>query len=52
MGKTTGVRMSVRENGEDILVYHYASIREAVEIQEFIREYFPRADFVFEPLRH
>jgi hypothetical protein len=47
-----GVKLSVREDGRDLLVYHYGSIREATEILNFIREFFPRAEFVFEPLAH
>jgi hypothetical protein len=47
-----GVRFSVLENGEEILVYHAASIREAVERLAFIKEFFPSAKFVFEPLTH
>lgn len=47
-----GVRFAVREAGEEVLVYHMSSIREATEILAFIREFFPRAEFVFEPLRH
>jgi len=47
-----GVRFSVREAGEDVLVYHMGSISEAMKILNFIREFFPEAQFVFEPLRH
>ncbi len=47
-----GVRFAVRENDEDVLVYHAATVREAVERLAFVREFFPNAKFVFEPLRH
>lgn len=48
----TGIRFAVRENDEEILVYHEATIRQAVERLAFIREFFPTAKFVFEPLKH
>lgn len=44
------VRLTVREADEDILVYTFASVREAAEIHGFIREFFPRAEFRLEPL--
>ena len=47
-----GVRFSVEEASEDILVYHCANIHEAREIFEFIRDFFPEAKFVFQPLVH
>lgn len=47
-----GVTFSVVEGGETILIYHMASVREAVERLEFIREFFPGAQFVFEPIKH
>jgi hypothetical protein len=52
MSEPAGVRFSVRENGQDVLVYHYARMEEAAEIYAFIREFFPQAEFVFEPLVH
>ncbi len=47
-----GVRFAVREDGEDVLVYHMSSVKEAVKTLDFIREFFPNAQFIFEPLRH
>jgi hypothetical protein len=47
-----GVRFSVIDEGETVLIYQMATLREAVERLEFIREFFPRARFVFEPLTH
>jgi len=47
-----GVKFSVVEAGETVLIYQMGSIAEAVERLEFIREFFPRARFVFEPLTH
>lgn len=47
-----GVKFSVVEAGETVLIYQMATIAEAVERLEFIREFFPRARFVFEPLTH
>jgi len=52
MRDPSGVRLSVREDGQDILVYHYSTLSEATEIFAFIREFFPSAEFVFEPLVH
>ena len=52
MSDPTGVRFSVRENGQDVLVYHYSRLEEAAEIYAFIRDFFPHAEFVFEPLVH
>lgn len=46
------VRLTVRENGEDLLIYTFASLCEAARIHAFVREFFPRADFVLEPLAH
>lgn len=47
-----GVQFSVIDDGETVLVYKMATLAEAVERLEFIREFFPRAQFVFEPLTH
>jgi hypothetical protein len=47
-----GVCMTVRENGEPILVYHFSSIREAAELFDFISDLMPGAQFVIEPIRH
>lgn len=47
-----GVRFAVRERGAEILVYHFGTLREAREIYFFIRDFFPAAEFVFEPTRH
>ena len=41
-------QLTVREGGENILVYNFRSVSEATEIFEFIREYFPDAEFVME----
>jgi len=51
-GHGNWVELRVQENGEDTLVYQFPTIAEAVEILEFIREFFPGAKFVLEPLRH
>ncbi len=47
-----GVCMRVREGGEDILVYHFPSIRDAAEMFSFISDLMPGAQFVIEPIRH
>lgn len=48
----SGVKFSVIDAGETVLIYQMGSVAEAVERLEFIREFFPRAKFVFEPLTH
>jgi hypothetical protein len=47
-----GICMTVRENGEAILVYRFNSMREAAEIFDFISDLMPDAQFVIEPIRH
>ncbi|MEM9047548.1 MAG: hypothetical protein AAGC92_02405 [Pseudomonadota bacterium] len=47
-----GVRFSVELEGEEILVYHLATLGEAHKIFSFLKDYFPEARFVFEPVLH
>lgn len=49
---TGGVRFSVQHEGREVLVYHVASLAEAREIFDFVRDFFPGARFVFEPALH
>jgi hypothetical protein len=44
--------MTVRQDGEDILVYRFGTMREAAEIFDFIADLMPGAQFIIEPLRH
>lgn len=46
------VRFSVQEDRKDILVYHCQNIHEAKEIFESVRECFPGATFLFQPMVH
>ena len=46
------MKLRVREDGKDILVYNFRSAQEATEIFHIIRDYFPRAQFVFEQPMH
>lgn len=47
-----GMRMAVLEGGEEILVYVFAQASEAAEMMTFLRGFFPKAEFVLEPVRH
>ncbi|MEL6644574.1 MAG: hypothetical protein AAFQ79_11600 [Pseudomonadota bacterium] len=46
------VELRVQENGADVLVYAFREIGEAADMFEFLREFFPGARFVIQPLRH
>jgi|AACY02.2.fsa_nt_gi hypothetical protein len=47
-----GVCLRFREEGEDILVYHLGTVRQAAETIAFVSEFLPNAQVVVEPLRH
>lgn len=46
------VRFSVRRSGEEMLVYHFDTNREAIKMLHFLRDFFPDAQFVVEPALH
>lgn len=46
------VELRVQENGEDVLVYAFKAIDEAAEMFDFLRDFFPGAKFVIQPLMH
>lgn len=46
------VELRVQEDGEDVLVYAFPGIGEAAEMFEFLRDFFPGARFVIQPLTH
>jgi len=46
------VEMRVRLQGEDTLVYTCRSVPEAAEMMCFLREFFPSAQFLVQPLVH
>ncbi|MEL6266785.1 MAG: hypothetical protein AAFR52_14260 [Pseudomonadota bacterium] len=43
-----GMKLSVREGGECILAYSFTSSDDAAEVYRILKDYFPRAQFVFE----
>ncbi|MGF1500754.1 MAG: hypothetical protein ACFBSD_02970 [Paracoccaceae bacterium] len=47
-----GVRLEVRLTSEHTLVYHFATVQEAEEIFNFLREFYPDAEGVMEPALH
>ncbi len=47
-----GVELRIEDQGEDLLVYTFRAIDEAAEMFEFLREFFPSARFVIQPLTH
>ena len=49
---TGGVCLRVRDHGEDILVYHFSTMREAAKTFLFVSEFLPHAQFILEPARH
>ena len=46
------VELRVRKDGEDVLVYTFKNVGEASEMIHFLSDFWPRADFVVQPLRH
>jgi len=46
------VEMRVRDGGADVLVYVFRTIAEAGEMMAFLREFFPSAQFLVQPLPH
>ena len=45
-----GVRLAVVQAGVEELVYGFESAAEAAEMIDFLREFWPGAEFVVEPL--
>jgi hypothetical protein len=46
------VELRVREGGEDVLVYTFETAALAAEMIRFLSGFFPRAEFLVQPLRH
>ncbi|MXQ07951.1 hypothetical protein GQ651_08840 [Alphaproteobacteria bacterium GH1-50] len=46
------VELRVHQDGEDILIYSFKAIDEAAEMFDFLRDFFPTAKFVIQPLMH
>lgn len=47
-----GVELRVDQDGETVLIYAFKQISEAAETFEFLREFFPEARFIIQPLVH
>lgn len=47
-----GIEMQVIDDGVLALHYSFNTIAEAAEIIDFIKEFFPKAKFVIQPLKH
>ena len=47
-----GVELRVDQDGETVLIYAFKAISEAAEMFDFLREFFPNARFVIQPLVH
>lgn len=46
------VEFRVQQDGEDVLVYTFKAVDEAAEMFNFLREFFPQARFIIQPLLH
>lgn len=46
------VELRVNEGGEALLIYTFKAIGPAAEMIVFLKDFFPRAEFVLQPLRH
>ncbi|MEL6767990.1 MAG: hypothetical protein AAFP17_12485 [Pseudomonadota bacterium] len=42
------MKLRVREEGQCVLAYQFRSSDEAAEVYRILRDYFPKAQFVFE----
>ncbi len=50
--KTGMVELRVEDAGEEILRYSFQTIREASEMLDFLKDFFPAGTFVINPVRH
>ncbi|MEO1363858.1 MAG: hypothetical protein AAFU86_08805 [Pseudomonadota bacterium] len=46
------VEMHVEEFGETVLEYKFGSLTEASEMLVFLKDFFPSATFLIQPVRH
>jgi len=46
------VELRVRDGGEDVLVYAFKTPAEAGEMIQFLSEFFPKGEFLVQPLLH
>lgn len=44
-----GIRFFVEMNGKEEISYHFDTISEALEMLEFIKDFFPTGRFVIQP---
>lgn len=51
-GSARAVELRVQEDGTDVLVYSFKAIDEAAEMFNYLRDFFPNARFVIQPLVH
>lgn len=46
------VELHVEEFGETLLEYKFLSVTEASEMLSFLKDFFPSATFLIQPIRH
>jgi len=46
------VELRVQNEGDEILVYAFRTLAEAAEMLDFLKDFFPAARFVVQPVRH
>lgn len=46
------VEMHVEDFGETLLKYQFGSLTEASEMLAFLKDFFPSATFLIQPIRH
>lgn len=46
------VQMRVQDAGETVLEYTFGSLSEASEMLSFLKDFFPAATFLIQPVRH
>ena len=47
-----GVELRVDQNGETLLVYVFKAVSEAAEMFVFLKDFFPEARFIVQPVTH
>lgn len=47
-----GVELRVDQDGETVLVYAFKAVGEAAEMFDYLRDFFPHARFIIQPLVH
>lgn len=49
---TRGIELRVDQDGETILIYVFKAVSEAAEMFVFLRDFFPEARFIVQPVTH